>query len=118
MALLETIDRVTECLMYRKLRGRALFDSKTVPRLSLAAWFPYHFVDGCDFIKGSTKKKTSALGIDSLGMFVITYRDSPGADTALAETALYVGHEFIDVFGKGEQDEAWRQARDFDRRRF
>ena len=108
MALLETIDRVTECLMYRKSHGRALFDSKTVPRLSLAAWFPYHFVNGYD-VTGS-RNPTSGLGIDSLGMFVITYRDSPGADTALAETALYAGHEFIDVFGKGEQDEAWRQV--------
>ena len=105
MALLETIDLVTQALSsVPRTHSRGPSD---LPRVSLAAWFPHHFVDAT---AEGIADPTSGLGLDSLGMFAITYPDAACKNAALAETTLYVGIDRLDVLSKAENDAAWEQT--------
>ena len=104
IALLETIEMIEYHLKEHSDRTSG-YSTNGLPRVSLAAWFPYHFKNAAS---DGLQTPTCGLGIDSLGMFVITYPNDACTDTALAETTLYAGHDDMAVFRLPEEEEAWQ----------
>ena len=98
MSLLETQD----CI------AKAWEDARrptTKPRMSVAAWFPYHFENP----EGEPDKfKTipfEGLGVDSMGMFFITHGEE---DTAQAAQVLpIINHKWVNALLKPEEHRSW-----------
>lgn len=103
MALLETIDMIMQTFWDVPEANR--------PRISVAAWYPYQFFD--ENIVGVENTINSGLGLDSLGVFSITYQDTSGtadAYTALAETSLLSGPEDMAVFRQNSDSQDWEET--------
>ena len=83
MSLIETRDCMTAA--WHKTFGLGRH-----PRMSVAAWFPYHFVNAIKEPKKFKTRPREGLGIDSMGMFYITHGEKTPAQAAWVEPDIRI----------------------------
>ena len=75
------------------------------PRMSVAAWFPYHFVNAIQEPKKFKTRPREGLGIDSMGMFYITHGENTSAQAAWVEPDINIDN--IDELVAAENAKSW-----------
>ena len=99
MSLIETI-----CCMKK---AWAHLNVQRPPRMSVAAWFPYHFVQ--PELEADSKFKTQlpreGFGIDSLGMFYIGHGNSKPAQAAWVSPII--DYSWVEALQNDEGDGTW-----------
>ena len=95
MCLLDLQDSIEEL---HKTIGKRTY-TRPVPKITTAAWFPFHMHK----LKGSC-----GLGIDSVGIFYISYeRDSSVQEARHASVEPFVGINRLDRLFAAPGDKAW-----------
>ena len=103
MSLIETQD----CL---KEAWRTANRTTCQPQVSVAAWFPYHFVQPELERRKFPTLPMEALGIDSMGMFYITHgKPSDHLFSKAVHVAPFIDHRWIDWLLQPETSPTWQE---------